>query len=163
MRLLLPLIITASSLVAADVQPQPAPVVVQPQPAPVVVQPRPQAAGPLVAAPPMPLPEAMKEQREVEAQWRAIRDKSAQDPELIAARKAVEDAQKAYRAKEEEVMAKDPAYAEVKAKRDALRAARMQPRPELTVTGRPTPPPPAPAPAPAVPAPAPAPAPAQAH
>jgi hypothetical protein len=129
MRQLLPLILTASSLFAADAQPQPVPPTQQP---PTVVPAPP--VGPQVQ-PGMPRPEAMKELREVETQWRALRDKAAQDPELVAAKKAVEDAQKAYRAKEEEVMAKDPSYAEVKAKREAVRAKLMPPRPELPAGG----------------------------
>ena len=155
MRQLLPLVLAASSLFAVDAQPLPAPATV----------PAPQAGGPLVQ-PPLPRADASKEQREVDAQWRAIREKAVQDPELVAARKAVEDAQKAYRAKEEEVMAKDPAYAEVKAKREAIRASRMQPRPEPAVGGQPPapapnsvpPPNPIPAPAPVAPAPNPVPA-----
>lgn len=156
MRQLLPLIITASSLFAVDAQPQPVPPTL---PAPVAVPPAPQA-GPQVQ-PGMPRPEVMKEMREIDAQWRALREKAAQDPEVVAAKKAVEEAQKAYRAKEEEAMAKSPTYAEVKAKREEIRAKLMPPRPELPVAGQPR----APAPAPAAPAiaPAPAPVPEPAH
>lgn len=76
-----------------------------------------------------PKPEFMKEIREVEMQMRALREKADQDPEVIKLRQAADDATKALRTKEEEIMAKDPSFAALKAKRDELRAKFAPPRP----------------------------------
>lgn len=153
MRQFLPLLLLAAPLMAMDAQPQPVPPPVQPLP----------HGQPVQVPPGIPRADAMKELREVEGQWRALRDKAAQDPEVVAAKKAVEDAQKAYRAKEEEVMAKDPSFVDLKAKREATRAKLQRPQvtPGVKPEGAPSPAPadvPVPALAP-VPAPAPAPAP----
>jgi hypothetical protein len=108
-----------------------------------------------------PRAELMKEMRAVQVRYQEIRAKVDNDPALLALRTAAEEAQKAYREKLQELMAKDPAYAEVKAKREELQAkmmAQMGARPEA---GRlPVPPgiPGAPLPG-GAPAPAPAPAP----
>lgn len=74
------------------------------------------------AQPPGAKPEIMKEIREAEGQWRALREKADQDPEVAKLRQAADDAQKAYRTKADEVMAQDPTFAAVKAKREELRA-----------------------------------------
>lgn len=148
MRQFLSLLLLASPLMAMEAEPQPAPPSIQPVP----------HAQPVQAQPNIPRADAMKELREVETQWRTLRDKAAQDPEVVAAKKAVEDAQKAYRAKEEEVMAKDPSYTELKAKREATRAKLMPQRPQITPGVKPEgAPAPAIAPAPVAPTPAPAP------
>jgi hypothetical protein len=75
-------------------------------------------------------PEIMKEIREVEGQLRAVKEKADQDPEVSKLRQAVDEAQKVYRAKVEEVMAKDPSFAVLKARRDEIRAKLTTPRPE---------------------------------
>ena len=74
-------------------------------------------------------PDMTKEIREAEAQWRALKDKSEQDPEVLKLKMAATEAQKAYKAKVEEVMVKDPSYIAIKALRDELRAKVAGPRP----------------------------------
>jgi len=74
-------------------------------------------------------PEMMKEIREVEGQWRALKEKTDQDPEVLKLKNAVDEAQKVYKAKAEEVMAKDPSYLALKARRDEVRAKFGGPRP----------------------------------
>ncbi len=74
-------------------------------------------------------PEVMKEIREVEGQLRALKEKTDQDPEVAKLKQVVDDAQKAYKAKAEEVMAKDPTFAGLKARRDEVRA-KFGPRPD---------------------------------
>lgn len=74
-------------------------------------------------------PEMMKEIREVEGQWRTMKEKVDQDPEVMKLKSAVDEAQKAYKAKAEEVMAKDPNYLALKARRDEVRAKFGGPRP----------------------------------
>ena len=70
-----------------------------------------------------------KEIREAESQWRTLKDKSEQDPEVLKLKIAANEAQKAYRAKAEEVMVKDPSYTAIKALRDEVRAKVAGPRP----------------------------------
>ncbi len=88
----------------------------------------PPGAQPPGSQPPGAKPEIMKEIREVEGQWRALREKADQDPEVAKLRQAADDAQKAYRTKADEVMAQDPTFAAVKAKREELRAKIGGPR-----------------------------------
>ena len=145
MRSLLSLLLLAAPVIAADQVPPP-----QPPPAPQAGLPAPDAnaatksvAPTAPAAPGAPgmqpggpgriTPEVMAELREVEGQWRAIRDKVEADPELIKLKKAQEDAQKAYREKQEALMQADPSYAAVKAKREELRSKMMPPRPPMQV------------------------------
>ena len=82
-----------------------------------------------------PRPEMMKEIREVEGQIRALKEKADQDPEVIKLKLAVDEAQKAYRAKAEEVMAKDPSFAALKARREEIRAKLTGPRSEAQRQG----------------------------
>lgn len=74
-------------------------------------------------------PDLMKEIREIEGQLRALKEKTDQDPEVAKLKQVVDDAQKAYKAKAEEVMAKEPSFAGLKARRDEVRA-KFGPRPE---------------------------------
>ena len=104
---------------------------VPPPPAP----PQPPGALPPGSLPPgmMPpggmKPELMKEMREIEGQWRAMKEKTDQDPDVLKLKNALDEAQKAYKTKAEEVMAKDPGFAALKARRDDMRAKLGGPRP----------------------------------
>lgn len=95
-------------------------------------------------------PEMMKEIREAEGKWRALKEKTDQDPEVLKLKNAVDEAQKAYKAKAQEVMAKDPDYAAIKAQRDDLHAKFGATRPndggqgKKKDKGEPKPPTPAP-------------------
>ncbi len=117
MRALLPALIVCSPVFAADSMPAPVapPATLQPQ----LTGPagNPQLSGPRA--------ELMKEMREVQVRYQEIRAKVEGDPELLKLRTAAEEAQKAYRAQLQELMAKDPAYAEIKAKREELQAKMM--------------------------------------
>lgn len=66
-------------------------------------------------------PELMKEMREIEGQWRAMKEKTDQDPEVLKLKNAADEAQKAYKSKAEEVMVKNPDYLALKARRDDMR------------------------------------------
>ncbi len=102
----------------------------------------------------------MKEYMEIDAQLRPIREKVAQNPELLKMKTAVEQAQKDLRAKEDELMSDDPAFADLKVKRDQLQekmmSAGLNPNRPMRPNkdggkppGAPGAPPEAPAPAPA--------------
>lgn len=62
----------------------------------------------------------MKEYMELNTQLAPLREKAALNPELIKLKADAEAAQKAVRAKEDELMAADPAFADLKVKRDQL-------------------------------------------
>lgn len=62
----------------------------------------------------------MKEMMELDLQIRPIREKIQQDPELLKLKAAADDARKAVRTKEDDLMAADPAFAALKTQRDAL-------------------------------------------
>jgi hypothetical protein len=93
MRSILPLLFLAMPLVAEDVAP-----------------PKPPAP---------PTPDQRKEMQEGRQQFMAMREKAMQDPEVVKLKATIEEANKALRAKVDEVMAKEPGYAELKAKMDA--------------------------------------------
>jgi hypothetical protein len=117
MRALLPALIALSPVFGAEATPMPV-VPLAPQP--------PQSAPPVSGSPEAASrAELMKAMREVQMRYQEIRTKVDADPDLLKLRTAVEDAQKAYRAKLQELMAKDPAYAEIKAKREELQAKMM--------------------------------------
>jgi hypothetical protein len=126
-----PAMFLAVPLMAEEVMPPP------PSPAPHKAE-APNAVPPAAMPPgamPGPRPEMMKEIREIEGQMRALKEKADQDPEVIKLKSAVDEAQKAYRAKAEEVMAKDPSFAGLKARREEARAKLMGPRPEAQRPG----------------------------
>ena len=114
---LIPALLLAMPMMAEEGVPPPAP-------------PQPPGAMPPGAMPPGGMqPESMKEIREVEGQWRAMKEKTDQDPEVLKLKNAADEAQKAYKAKAEEVMVKDPNYIALKARRDEMRAKFGGPRP----------------------------------
>jgi len=118
---LIPALLLAMPLMAAEGTTPPAPPA---PPAPPTGAPQ-QPGMPPAGIPPAGMgmqPEMMKEIREVEGQWRSMKEKTDQDPEVMKLKAAVDEAQKAYKAKAEEVMAKDPNYVAVKARRDEVRA-----------------------------------------
>ena len=119
---LIPALLLAMPMMAEEGVPPPAP----PQPPGAM----PPGAMPPGAMPPGGMqPESMKEIREVEGQWRAMKEKTDQDPEVLKLKNAADEAQKAYKAKAEEVMIKDPSYLALKARRDEMRAKFGGPRP----------------------------------
>ena len=123
MRVLLPALFVLTPVFAADSVPAPvAPVA--PVAPPVTLQPKltPPAGAPQMSA---ARAELMKEMREVQVRYQQIRAKVDGDPELLKLRTAAEEAQKAYREKLQELMLKDPAYAEIKAKREEIQAKMM--------------------------------------
>jgi hypothetical protein len=129
MRSILPLLFLAMPLVAEDVAP-----------------PKPPAP---------PTPEQRKEMQETRQQLMALREKAMQDPEVVKLKAASDEANKALRAKVDEVLAKEPGYAELKAKIEAAGGSfgmRPEGRPEKRDKkekgGEGMPPAPAPAPAP---------------
>ena len=117
---LIPALLLAMPIMAEEGVPPPAP-----QPPPAAMPP----AGPNGMPPGGMKPEMMKEIREVEMQWRSMKEKVDQDPEVMKLKTVVDEAQKAYKAKAEEVMAKDPNFAALKARRDEVRAKFGGPRP----------------------------------
>ncbi len=62
----------------------------------------------------------MKDMMDLDMQLRPMREKVAQNPELLKLKTAADDARKAVRTKEDELMAADPAFAALKTKRDQL-------------------------------------------
>ena len=130
MRSILPLLFLAMPLVAEDVAP-----------------PKPPAP---------PTPEQRKEMQETRQQLMALREKAMQDPEVVKLKQTADEATKAFRTKLEEVLAKDPGYAGLKAKIEAAGGSfgmRPEGRPEKRDKkdngAERMPPVPAPAPAPA--------------
>ena len=123
MRSILPLLFLALPLVAEDVAP--------PQP------------------PAPPTPEQRKEMQEIRQQLMALREKAMRDPEMVKLKQASDEANKALRAKLEEVLGRDPGYAELKAKMEAAGAPfgmRPDKREKKEKIGEGLPPAPAPAP-----------------
>ena len=125
MRSMLPLLFLALPLVAEDVTP-----------------PKPPAP---------PTPEQRKEMQETRQQLMALREKAMQDPEVVKLKQAADEANKALRAKLDEVLAREPGYAALRAKIEAGFGMRSEGRPPKHDRngGEGAPPAPAPAPAPA--------------
>lgn len=125
---LIPALLLALPVMAEDgVPPPPAP----PQP-PGALPPGslPPGTQPPGAMPPGGMkPEMMKEMREIEGEWRAMKEKTDQDPEVLKLKNALDEAQKAYSAKAEEVMLKAPGFAPLKARRDDMRTKLRGSRP----------------------------------